>query len=120
MLFEDGADTTAVQQAPAAPIEVSEPTSVPKAPQQVPQGPKSAFLRENALICRAAEQLPKYLADVENNRAPNKADCAINPKNERMRVDIVERRTIDQEVLVHWRKPSNGFEGWTLERHLVQ
>jgi hypothetical protein len=116
MLFEDDAHTTAIEQTTVAPVQ----TPKAKTAQQVPQpGPQKAYLSESALICRAADQVPKYLADLKNNRAPNKADCAFNPSKKRMRVDIVARQTIGQEVVVHWRKPSNGFEGWTLESYLV-
>jgi len=118
MLFEDDAHTTAVQQSTPAPIQMPEATSAQQG-RPVQQGPQSAYLSESALICRTADQVPKYLADLKNNRAPNKVDCAFNPTNKRMRVDIVARKTIGQEVVVHWRKPSNGFEGWTLESYLV-
>lgn len=118
-LLENDAHTSAVQQTTVAPAQVPETTATQREPQSVQQAPESAFLSESALICRAADQVPTYLADLKNNRAPNKVDCAFNPTKKRMRVDIVARKTIDQEVVVHWRKPSNGFEGWTLESYLV-
>jgi hypothetical protein len=77
------------------------------------------YLSELALICRNAEQVPQFLTDLENDRVPNMNDCAINPTREQIRVEIIARRTIGQDALVHWRKPTTGFEGWTLESNLI-
>jgi len=119
MLFENDAQTTAVQQTTVEPVQAPDATLGRREPQPAQQGPQSAYLSESALICRAAEQVPEYLSDLKYNRAPNKADCAFNPTKKRMRVEIVTRKTIGPDVVVHWRKPSNGFEGWTLESYLV-
>jgi hypothetical protein len=100
-------------------IQISRAPSAQPVPQQARQAPKHAYLSETALICRAADQVPQFLADLKNKRAPNMVDCAYNPTKERTRVDIVARQTIGQETLVHWRKPTNGFEGWTLESNLA-